>query len=407
MAEDKLKSATSSRRLVWAGVAGVLGLFFVWAFWPSAVLVDLEEVTVGKMSVYVEGEGRTRVKDVYQISAPVTGRVLRIEAESGDMVIAKKTILAIIEPADPSFLDTRTRAEAEAAVQAAEDAQTQAEAALEQTRAQLKFSKRELERTRLLAAQGTVSKRALEKSELDWATRVAEVKSAEATFKVRAHELQTASARLIAPSDSHSGNGDCCIEIKSPIEGTVLRVLQESEGVVAVGTTLLEVGDPRDLEVVVDLLTIDAVSLKEGADVKIENWGGATLAGKVRRIAPYGYSKISVLGIEEQRIDVVIDFNEDQTVPRELGHGFRVETSILEWQGSNITIVPISAMFRSGGQWSVYLNDDGRAVQKIITVGHINKYVAEVIDGLTLGDMVVARPGDKVSDGARISARKR
>ena len=407
MANDKVKSATANSRMVWAGLVGLLGIFLVWAFWPDAVPVDIEEVSIGEMSVYVEGEGHTRVKDIYKISAPVSGRVLRIDAESGDPVIANKTILAVIEPADPSFLDTRTRAEAEAAAQAAEDAQAQAEAALEQTRARLKFAKGELDRARTLAAEGTVSKRALEKAELDWATHVAEVKRAEATYKVRAHELQTASARLIMPSANHSGNGDCCIEIKSPISGTVLRVLQKSEGVLAAGTPLLEVGNPNDLEVVVDLLTTDAVRLKEGADVKIENWGGPVLAGQVKRIAPYGYTKISVLGIEEQRINLVIDFNADQSIPRELGHGFRVETSILEWQGSDVTMVPISAMFRSGGEWSVYLDDDGRALLKNIKVGHINKYVAEVIDGLNPGDGVIVHPGNKIKDGIRVAPRKK
>ncbi len=406
MANDKIKSATENSRMVWAGIAGLLGIFFVWAFWPDAVSVDIEEVSIGEMNVYVEGEGHTRVKDVYKISAPVSGRVLRIDAESGDPVIAGKTILAIIEPADPSFLDTRSRAEAEAAAQAAEDAQAQAGALLEQTRAQLKFAKGELDRARTLAAEGTVSKRALEKAELDWATHVAEVKRAEATYKVRSHELQTASARLIAPSSSHSSNGDCCIEIKSPINGTVLQVLHKSEGVLAVGTPLLEVGNPGDLEVVVDLLTTDAVRLKEGAVVKIENWGGPVLAGTVKRIAPYGYAKISVLGIEEQRINLVIDFEAGQNIPPELGHGFRVETSILEWQGSDITMVPISAIFRNRGEWSVYLDDDGRAVLKNIKLGHINKYVAEVISGLNSGDRVIAHPGNKIKDGIRVSSRK-
>ena len=373
MANDKIKSATTNSYMAWMAVVGALGIFLVWAFWPVAMPVDIEKIYKGEMNVYVEGEGHTRVKDIYNISAPVSGRVLRIEVEPGDLVIANKTTLAIIEPADPSFLDTRTRAEAEAAAQAAEDEQAQEQAALEQSRAQLKFAKGELDRARTLAAEGTVSKRALEKAELDWATHIADVKSAEATYKVRSHELQTASARLITPSVGHSGNGDCCIELKSPIDGAVLQVLQESEGVVAVGTPLLEVGNPSDLEVVVDLLTTDAVRLKEGASVKIENWGGSALTGRVKRIAPYGYAKVSVLGIEEQRINLVIDFSDDQNIPRELGHGFRVEASIMEWQGDNIIMAPISAMFRNKGEWSVYMDDDGRALLKNIKVGHINK----------------------------------
>ncbi|MDH3335690.1 MAG: efflux RND transporter periplasmic adaptor subunit, partial [Rhodospirillaceae bacterium] len=301
MTDSKQSTSYAKRRMVWGGTAVLFALFLVWAFWPAAVLVDTAEVTTGEIKVYVEAKGQTRVKDVYQISAPISGRVLRIKTEAGDKVIAGKTVLSVIEPAEPTFLDTRSRAEAEALAEAAVDAQTQAAATLEQARAQLKFFKGELDRSRLLANDGTISKRALEKSELDWETQAALVKSAEATYKIRSHELQTANARLISPNANHQGNGDCCVEIKSPINGTVLRILQESESVVAAGTPLLEVGNSKEIEVVVDLLTADAIRIHEGAEVRIENWGGEALKGTVRRIEPYGYTKVSVLGIEEQR----------------------------------------------------------------------------------------------------------
>lgn len=404
-AQSQTMAATVSRRALWAAIAAALALFLGWAFWPKAVPVDLGVVTRGPMEVYVEGEGQTRVRDIYQISAPVTGRVLRIEAEAGDAVVANGSVLVVIEPADPTFLDDRSRAEAEAAQQAAEDAEAQAEAVLEQVMAEHKFARGELKRAQTLAKEGTVSKRALEVAELAAATQQAAVKSAEATLKIRNHELETARARLIAPTTDHHGNDDCCIEMRSPINGTVLRVLLESEGVVAVGTPLMEIGNPRDLEIVVDLLTSDAVRIDEGAVVKIDNWGGPELVGRVRRIEPYGYTKVSVLGIEEQRIDVLIDFSLSAALPENLGHGFRVETAILEWKGDAIVQAPISALFRSRGSWVVYLDDDGRSRLINIEVGHMNDDAAEVLSGLNPGDRVVVHPGDRVSDDIAITPR--
>lgn len=405
MTDSKQSTSYAKRRMVWGGTAVLFALFLVWAFWPAAVLVDTAEVTTGEIKVYVEAKGQTRVKDVYQISAPISGRVLRIKTEAGDKVIAGKTVLSVIEPAEPTFLDTRSRAEAEALAEAAVDAQTQAAATLEQARAQLKFFKGELDRSRLLANDGTISKRALEKSELDWETQAALVKSAEATYKIRSHELQTANARLISPNANHQGNGDCCVEIKSPINGTVLRILQESESVVAAGTPLLEVGNSKEIEVVVDLLTADAIRIHEGAEVRIENWGGEALKGTVRRIEPYGYTKVSVLGIEEQRIDVIIDFLSGEKLPAGLGHGFRVEASILEWSGADVVRVPVSALFRTGEYWSVYVYDNGTAKLQKISIGHINSSLAEVTSGLVVGEMVIVHPGDKVKDGIRVSPR--
>ena len=407
MADNQQSISYGKRRMVWGGAAFLFALFLLWAFWPAAVLVDVAEITKGEVKIYVEAKGQTRVKDVYQISAPVSGRVLRIKTEAGDKVIAGETVLSVIEPAEPTFLDTHSRAEAESLTEAAVDAQAQAAAALEQARAQLKFFKGELDRSRLLAKEGTISKRALEKAELDWETQTALVKSAEATHKVRSHELQTANARLISPNVSQHGNGDCCVEIKSPINGTVLRILQESESVVAAGTPLLEVGNPKEIEVVVDLLTADAVRVREGAEVKIENWGGESLGGTVRMIEPYGYTKVSVLGIEEQRIDVIIDFSSGEKLPKGLGHGFRVEASILEWVGTDVVRVPVSALFRVGEDWSVYVNANGKAKLQKVSIGHINNLVAEVISGLAPGEEVIIHPGDKVKDGVRISPRSK
>lgn len=393
------------RYIFWGVISALLAAFIAWAFVPSAVPVDTAKIARESMTVLVEGEGQTRVKDIYAISAPVTGRLLRIEAEAGDRVEAAKTRLAVIEPADPNFLDKRTRAEAEATAQAAEDALGLAQAEVDRAKAELGFARSELERARKLSANGTISKRALDVAERDVATRAAELKSAEATAKVRTHELETARARLLTPTEGVV-DGDCCVALNAPVSGRVLRVLHESEGVVEAGAPLMEVGNPRDLEVVVDLLTSDAARIREGAAVRIENWGGQTLNGQVRRIEPFGYTKISVLGIEEQRVDVVIDFTKPEAVPSALGHGFRVEVGIEEWRGDNVLQAPMSALFRIEGGWGVYVFDEGKARLARLEVGHLNGREAEILAGLEAGDEVVLHPSDRITNGAGLVRRE-
>ncbi len=402
---DKRQTNNSSRTRFWGIVAVLLTGFMVWAFWPAPHAADMDVVTRGELNVYVHGEGRTKVREIYSVSTPVLGRVLRIAAKAGDAVEADKTVLAVIEPVDPAFLDTRSRAEAKAAVGAAEDAAAQAKAGLEHARAQLKFAKGELDRAQQLRQLGDISQRALEVAELEASTHGAAVKSAEATLKVRRHELETARARLMVPGDAGGKNGDCCIEVRAPIDGQVLRVLQQSEGVVAAGQLLLEVGDPGQLEIVVDLLTQDAAAVRHGAAVMIENWGGPALIGSVRRIEPYGYTKVSVLGIEEQRIDVIIDFTPPAAGQSRPGHGFRVETAILTWHGENVVRVPVSALFRAEGGWFAFVDNAGTARRTAVEVGHMNSISAEVLSGLEPGDRVVVHPGDDILDGIGVRQR--
>lgn len=393
------------RYIFWGVISVLVAAFLAWAFVPSAVSVDVSTVKAGPLTVHVVGEGQTRVKDIYAISAPVEGRLMRVTVKAGDRVGAGKTLLAVIEPADPTILDSRTRAEAEATAQAAEDALSLASANVERAKAELVFAHTELFRAKKLSQNGTISQRALDMAELDVATRAAEVKSAEATEQVRLHELETARARLVTPSAGERG-GQCCMDITSPIEGQVLRVLHESEGVVEAGTALMEVGDPRDLEVVVDLLTSDAANIREGADVVIENWGGAALKGVVRRIEPFGYTKVSVLGIEEQRVDVIIDFAEPDTLPSTLGHGFRVEAGIETWHSDGVLKVPMSALFRVEGGWGVFAVKQGEAQLAHLNIAHMNAREAEVLAGLNAGDMVVLHPSDRITDGVTLTIRE-
>jgi len=391
--------------MFWGVISALLAAFLAWAFVPSAVPVDVSKIEAGPMVVRVEGEGETRVRDIYAISAPVAGRLLRIEAEAGDKVQAILTRLAVIEPADPTILDNRTRAEAEATAQAAEDALALALSEVDRAHAELEFAQSELGRAQKLSENGTISKRALDVAELDLATRAAELKSAQATAKVRQHELETARARLITPT-SGGVDGSCCVAINAPVDGRVLRVLHESEGVVAAGMALMEVGNPRDLEVVVDLLTSDAARIREGADVVIENWGGQTLKGIVRRIEPFGYTKVSVLGIEEQRVDVVIDFVEPGSIPLALGHGFRVEVGVEEWQGENVLKAPMSALFRVEGGWGAFVMKDDAARLVHLDIGHLNGREAEVLGGLDAGDEVILHPSDRIADGVALVRRE-
>lgn len=394
------------RYMFWGVISALLAAFLAWAFVPSAVPVDTGKAEVGAMIVRVEGEGQTRVKDIYAISAPVAGRLMRIEAEAGDRVEAGLTSLAVIEPADPTILDSRTRAEAEATAQAAEDALALAQADVDRAKAELGFANSELVRAKKLSANGTISQRALDMAELEVATRAAQLKSAEATEQVREHELETARARLLTPT-AGGANGECCVAITAPVSGQVLRVLHESEGVVSAGEPLMEVGNPRDLEVVVDLLTSDAARIREGAHVLIDNWGGADLNGVVRRIEPFGYTKISVLGIEEQRVDVIIDFAEGQDMPTALGHGFRVEVGIQEWAGDRVLKAPMSALFRHEGGWAVFVMADDKARLALLDVGHLNGREAEVLSGLTPGDELILHPSDRISDGVSLVRREK
>lgn len=394
------------RYLFWGVATVLLAAFFAWAFVPSAVSVDTQILKLGTLNVNVEGDGQTRVRDIYVISAPVSGRLMRIGAEAGDRVEAEKSRLAVIEPADPTILDNRTRAEARATAQAAQSALALALVEVDRAKAELEFAQSELGRAQKLSQNGTISRRALDVAELDVATRVAQLKSAEASEQVRQHELETARARLLTPT-SGGLEGGCCVAITAPVSGRVLRVLQESEGVVSAGAALLEIGNPDDLEVVADLLTSDAARIHEGAAVVIENWGGADLAGTVRRIEPFGYTKISVLGIEEQRVDVIIDFVRRDAIPAALGHGFRVEVAIREWQGEGVLKAPMSALFRDNGGWAVFVVDeDGKAQLTRIDVEHLNGREAEVVAGLQAGDEVVLHPSDKIAPGVALSRRQ-
>jgi HlyD family secretion protein len=399
-------SPAAKRLFFWVPMVLALAVALAWLFRPAAVPVDLVKVERGPLMVSVSDEGETRVRDMYVVSAPVPGRMRRVELEAGDTVVADKTVIARIEPSDPASLDVRSAAEARASVDAAAASRTHAAAQVRRAQAELDFAQSELARIRILARSHTVSENDLDSAERRAKTADAALGEARAEQQVRESEYQVARARLMTPA-SRTRTADCdCVTVFSPVSGDVLRVVNESEGVVQSGTPILEVGDPDKLEVVVDLLSSDAVRVQAGQRAIIEAWGGsAPLEGVVRRVEPFGFTKVSALGIEEQRVNVIVDIKEPRQQWQRLGHGYRVEPRIVLWEGHDVLKVPLSALFRQGQRWAVFVADGGEAVLREVDIGHENGLEAEVTSGLEVGERVVLHPGNRVAPGARLEER--
>jgi HlyD family secretion protein len=385
----------------WVAVVIVGGLLAV-ALWPETVPVETAVVGRGPLVVTVDEEGRTRVRDRFVVAAPLAGRVLRIELEPGDAVRAGD-VVANLRPEAPTLLDARTRAEAQAALESARAVVGRARADEQRARAALAQAERELTRVRTLVVESLATAQQLEAREAD--VRAAEEQVNAAVFAARAAEADVtrAQARLApAPVDA-AGR---VVTISSPVDGVVLKRVRESESVVPAGDPLLEIGNPHQLEIVVDLLSVDAVRVPPGARVRVEQWGGdRTLDARVRRVEPSGFTKISALGVEEQRVNVIVEFTDPAEAWKALGDGYRVEARIVVWESADVVKVPTGALIRSGEQWAVYAVKDGRARQEAVTLGHQNGREAEVTAGLEAGTTVILHPGDTISDGVRVAAR--
>ena len=386
-------------------VAALFGAL-AFAFRPRPVPVDLGLVDRGPMMVTVDEEGRTRVREVYLVSSPLPGQVLRYAGEVGDLVVAGETVLAQIQPRQPAFLDARSRSERQAAVKAAQASKQLTEAEVARIQAELDYAGAELTRAEELARDGTIARAALDRARMEMRTNRAALKTAEAALSVRTHELATARAALIDPAQ-RLGTPACCFPVTAPVSGRILRIFRESEGVVEAGAPLLELGDPADLEVVVELLSTDAVKVSPGDAVLIERWGGGeTLRARVRRVEPFGFTKVSALGIEEQRVNVIIDFDGPREPWARLGHGYRVEARIVLWQADDALRVPASAVFQENGADRVFAAADGIAAKRSIELGHRNDRHGQVRLGLKEGDRVVLHPSDRVGDGQSVEARE-
>lgn len=397
--------ALKRKRILWIVVGIVVLGVMANAFRPKPIDADITTVSRGALRVTVNEDGRTRVRERYVVSAPIMGRLGRIGLQPGDVVEAGKTLVASIEPADATLLDPRTRARSEAIRKAAVVANEQARTNLDRATAAEAHARKEWDRARTLGESGALSVSDVDRARFTHETAEKDLRSAEAAVQIARFELEQAEAALM----HGSGGGDSGIErfdIRSPIDGCVLRRLQESSIVVPAGTPLLELGDPAQLEVVIDVLSRDAVRIDAGDTVILEHWGGnQPLTGRVRIVEPAAFTKISSLGVEEQRVNVIAELEGDRDAHSALGDGFRVEANIVVWKAESVLKAPAGALFRDGDDWAAFRVENGRAKLRRIQAGHSNGIEVEVIEGLEAGDEIVLHPSDALRDGSRITSR--
>lgn len=387
----------------YAAAALTVVLLFGLALQEKPVSVETAKVTKGDLIVSVEEDGKTRVKEVYRISAPIAGRVDRSLLDVGDKVMHGKTVVATINPLTTPFMNARTKAEALANVGTAQAAITLAQAQLASAKAEHKLARSEFQRAQRLNRTKTISDAQLERVEIDVTLMAAKVQSAQAQIAQRQSDLQSAKARLIEPQLAldPERSEKLAVRMISPINGVVLSLAVESEQTIQSGNLLVELGDPSDIEVVVDLLSTEAVKIKQGAKATLVDWGGNSLQATVRRIDPAGFTKVSALGIEEQRVNTILDLNAPAP---QLGHGFHLRAAIEVWHGQNVLRVPMTALFREGNDWATFRIVDGTAQLQKITIGAFNQDMAEVTTGLKNGDTVIQFPGDTVAHGTAVVA---
>lgn len=404
-ASSRERPPIAYRHLAAIAVAAAL-LATLWiAFREEPVPVDIASVALAPMAVTIEEEGIARVRDVYALSAPIAGHLDRTVLEAGDRVIANETIVAAIHPLDPPFLDTRIAAELAAVAEAARTAVAVAEVEREQAAAQRDLAQAEHARAARLAMSDTISESELERATSELRVAEAGHKRTEAGIRLRRAELASAEARLEQPGDTGTAGraANCCIAIRSPVDGVVLSIAARSEAPVALGAPIAEIGDPADIEVVVDVLSADAVRLVPGATVTIDDWGGdASLQGTVARLEPTAVARVSALGIEERRVDVVIDLD---SAPVTLGHGYRVYAEMVVWATKEALQIPVGAVFRDSGDWAVFVVDDETAHLQSVAIGRMSKSHAQILDGLVVDEQVILYPSDRVSDGTAVKQR--
>lgn len=381
-------------------LAGVVALI-VLASLPKPVPVDVAVVSRGPLEVTVDQDGQTRVKDRYVVSAPIVGTLGRLELRAGD-TIEEGDIVARIAPLAPQLMDARSRAQSEARVQGSLAGQRQARAAVARAEAAKELADQMFERQQALAERGGVSQQALDQARFEARARTEELTSARFGVRVADYEVRMARAAL-GGVDSEAEEG---MEVPAPVGGRVLRVVHESEGVVQAGAPLVEIGDPGALEIAVDVLTADAINIQPGAFVALERWGGdKSLEGHVQRIEPSAFTKISALGVEEQRVNVVIDIDSEREQWEALGDGYRVEARIRVWREDDALSIPSSALFRNESGWAVYRVSGETVALTTVEVGRRNGLRAQILDGLEENDRVVVHPSDQVVDGVDVRVR--
>ncbi len=390
-----------ARRLAWGALAAVAVGGFGYAVWPQPMNVEVAVAERRTLVVTVEEDGKARVKDRFVVSAPLIGNLTRIQLQVGEAV-KPGTVIARLVPLPSPLLDQRARSQSEAHVAVAQASNQQANAEIERARVAVDSSRVEGERTRALFARGSATRAELERAELQERARQAEFSSAEFGARVAAHRLREANAALGRYSSTKSTDA---MVVTSPIEGQVLAVIQQSEGIVQAGAALVELGDPRALEVVADVLTRDAVSVRPEAPSEIVEWGGPSLGARVRLVEPSAFTRRSALGVEEQRVNVVLDLTSPPEAWSKLGDGYRTTVRIETHRAENVVTVPQSALFRSNAAWATYVVRDGVARLQLLEVGHRDKTHAEVTAGLNDGDLVIVHPNPQLGDGVKVAVR--
>ncbi|HET8888516.1 MAG TPA: HlyD family efflux transporter periplasmic adaptor subunit [Candidatus Angelobacter sp.] len=376
-----------------AGIAVLLAL----AFRPSALDVDVATVRRGPLQETLEQEGKTRMHDSFVLASPVAGRLKRIEIHAGDPVKAGQIVATI----DPVPLEPQQRAALEARLQTAKELEREAAARVQRAEADNSQARSDLERATKLAAQGVIAREALEKAQTADKTATKELDAALFKSKAAAFQVEEARAALLAVAPDPAAIKP--VYLRSPVPGRVLRLIEQSERVVSQGTPVVSIGYTPRLEIVADYLTTDAVKINSGMPALIEEWGGSNpIPARVRLVEPGAFTKISALGVEEQRVNVVLDF---VSAHEQLGDAYRVEVRVITWQSPSVLKVPLSALFRRGDDWNVFIAGKDRASRRTVKIGHRSDLEAEVLDGLREGEQVIVHPGNELSDASRIRIR--
>jgi HlyD family secretion protein len=397
-----------SRWIIIIAISMAVIVAIVYGFMPRPVSVDIAKASRGQLTVTIEEEGKTRVKDRFVISAAVSGFMRRIAFDVGDHV-KKGQVVVKLEPLRSPVLDPRSRAEAKAAVSAAEASLKAAEENARAMVANAEYSKSNLERIKKLFVEGYVSKDAFERAGSEAKRTEANLLSAEAAVNVARFELDRSRAALRYSTaegiTNHDTNHGRIVAMHTPVDGRVLKIHRESEGVVSSGEPLIDIGDPGKLEVKVEVLSVDAVKIKIGTPVFFERWGGDPALGKVRLIEPAGFTKISALGVEEQRVRIVADIISPPESWQRLGDGYSVDARFIIWEGKDILQIPAGALFRKDKYWAVFVVKNKRAHLRQVEIGHRTGLVAEIVSGIFEGEMVIMHPDELIKDGTYVRMR--
>ncbi|OSQ43795.1 efflux RND transporter periplasmic adaptor subunit [Marivita geojedonensis] len=385
--------------------AAIVGGLLWTALRPVPVLVEIAQASRGPMQVTLEVDGTTRIREIFEVAAPIAGTAKRSPVRVGDPVIAGETVVAVVEPIAPSLLDARSRQQAEAAVHEAQAALAVADSRLSQAEEELAYAQSQFDRAQELVERGVASLVRLEDAAQILNVRKSARDAAQSARAMAESTLERTEAALIMPDVTSDGNSDCCITLTAPTNGAVLSVERISERPVSAGETLLSIGDPTDLEIVAEPLSRDAVQIPDAARAIVDRWGGPDpLEARLRRIDPSARTDVSALGIEEQRVEAVFDIVSPPEDRAGLGNGYSVRLSVVMWETDDALQVPLGALFRVGSDWALFTIKDGTATEKTVEAGARNDRTVQILSGLAEGDQIIVHPGEAVADGVPVTA---